>query len=153
MLQKENTFLLPTPKYKCNQRFHKSGFFYLWQRWLECFLRKFSLASFMPLEESLSSYKRKARVRWPGKCAYHFKGHVRSSYRFGGGVEDSIDVLLGTSIRVIRNLHSNQRNRKILLANHGGLNANTRIPFWNWSCILPPVLSLRLSNRMMMNQR
>lgn len=77
---------------------------------LELFSEKYSLEelALMPLEDLASYLQEKGKNRFsdPKEVAKSIQRAVRSSYRLNKVVEDSIDVLLGTSIEVIRTLQN-----------------------------------------------
>ncbi|WP_277674489.1 IS110 family transposase [Piscibacillus halophilus] len=72
------------------------------------FFEKFSLEELahMPLEDLAAFLQEKGKNRFgdPENVAKSIKKAVRSSYRLDKVVEDSIDVILGTTIEVIRTL-------------------------------------------------
>ncbi|MEK4504049.1 IS110 family transposase [Bacillus sp. FSL R12-0069] len=106
MLTKEKQHFLQHLSYKCNTFSQEVDSSIFGNAMMELFLEKFSLEELadMPLEELAEFLQTKGKNRFgdPKCVASTIKRAVRSSYRLDKVVEDSIDVLLGTSIAVIR---------------------------------------------------
>ncbi|HDR6315664.1 TPA: IS110-like element ISBth166 family transposase [Bacillus thuringiensis] len=106
MLTKEKQHFLQHLSYKCNTFSQEVDSSIFGNAMMELFLEKFSLEELadMPLEELAEFLQTKGKNRFgdPKCVASTIQRAVRSSYRLDKVVEDSIDVLLGTSIAVIR---------------------------------------------------
>lgn len=106
MLTKEKQHFLQHLSYKCNTFSQEVDSSIFGNAMMELSLEKFSLEELanMPLEELAEFLQAKGKNRFgdPKCVASPIQKAVRSSYRLDKVVEDSIDVLLGTSIAVIR---------------------------------------------------
>lgn len=106
MLTKEKQHFLQHLSFKCNTFSQEVDSSVFGTAMMERFLEKFSLEELadMPLEELAEFLQKKSKNRFgdPTCVASTIQKAVRTSYRLDRVVEDSIDVLLGTSIEVIR---------------------------------------------------
>ncbi|QPW46671.1 IS110 family transposase [Bacillus thuringiensis] len=106
MLTKEKQHFLQHLSFKCNTFSQEVDSSVFGTAMMELFLEKFSLEELadMPLEELAEFLQKKSKNRFgdPTCVASTIQKAVRTSYRLDRVVEDSIDVLLGTSIEVIR---------------------------------------------------
>ncbi|QDZ77281.1 IS110 family transposase [Bacillus cereus] len=106
MLTKEKQHFLQHLSFKCNKFSQEVDTSVFGSAMTELFLEKFSLEELanMPLEELVEFLQEKSRNRFgdPKCIASSIQKAVKASYRLDKVVEDSIDVILGTSIAVIR---------------------------------------------------
>ncbi len=106
MLTKEKQHFLQHLSYKCNTFSQEVDFSIFGNAMMELFLKKFSLEELadMPLNELAEFLQAKGKNCFGDpKCVVStIQKAVRSAYRLDKVVEDSIDVLLRTSIAVIR---------------------------------------------------
>ncbi|QPW46719.1 IS110 family transposase [Bacillus thuringiensis] len=106
MLTKEKQHFLQHLSFKCNTFSQEVDSSVFGTAMMELFLEKFSLEELadMPLEELAEFLQKKSKNRFgdPTCVASTIQKAVRTSYRLDRVVEDSINVLLGTSIEVIR---------------------------------------------------
>lgn len=106
MLTKEKQHFLQHLSYKCNTFSQEVDSSIFGNAMMELFLEKLSLEELadMPLNELAEFLQAKGKNRFgdPKCVASTIQKAVRSSYRLDKVVEDAIDVLLGTSIAVIR---------------------------------------------------
>ncbi|MED2956092.1 IS110 family transposase [Bacillus thuringiensis] len=106
MLTKEKQHFLQHLSFKCNTFSQEVDTSVFGSAMTELFLEKFSLEELanMPLEELAEFLQEKSRNRFgdPKCVAASIQKAVKASYRLDKVVEDSIDVILGTSIAVIR---------------------------------------------------
>ncbi|UIJ67467.1 IS110 family transposase [Bacillus cereus] len=106
MLTKEKQHFLQHLSYKCNTFSQEVDSSIFGNAMMELFLEKFSLEELadMPLEELAEFLQEKSKNRFgdPKCVASTIQKAVRTSYRLDKVVEDSIDILLGTSIEIIR---------------------------------------------------
>lgn len=106
MLTKEKQHFLQHLSFKCNTFSQEVDSSVFGNAMMELFLEKFSLEELanMPLEELAEFLQEKGRNRFgdPRFIASSIQRAVKASYRLDKVVEDSIDVILGTSITVIR---------------------------------------------------
>ncbi|MED0924206.1 transposase, partial [Bacillus paranthracis] len=106
MLTKEKQHFLQHLSFKCNTFSQEVDTSVFGSAMTELFLEKFSLEELadMPLDELAEFLQEKSRNRFgdPKCVAASIQKAVKASYRLDKVVEDSIDVILGTSIAVIR---------------------------------------------------
>jgi transposase len=106
MMTKEKQHFLQHVSFKCNTFTQEVDSSVFGNAMMELFLEKFSLEELahMPLEELASFLQENGKNRFgdPECIAASIQKAVRSSYRLDKVVEDSMDVILGTSIEVIR---------------------------------------------------
>ncbi|PEZ46349.1 IS110 family transposase [Bacillus thuringiensis] len=106
MLTKEKQHFLQHLSFKCNTFSQEVDSSVFGTSMMELFLEKFSLEELadMPLEELAEFLQKKSKNRFgdPTCVASTIQKAARTSYRLDRIVEDFIDVLLGTSIEVIR---------------------------------------------------
>jgi transposase len=106
MLTKEKQHFLQHLSFKCNTFSQEVDSSVFGNAMMELFLEKFSLEELanMPLEELAEFLQEKGKNRFgdPRCIASSIQRAVKASYRLDKVVEDSIDVILGTSITVIR---------------------------------------------------
>ncbi|PFL68523.1 IS110 family transposase [Priestia megaterium] len=106
MLTKKKQHFLQHLSFKCNTFSQEVDSSVFGNAMMELFLEKFSLEELanMPLEELAEFLQEKGRNRFgdPRFIASSIQRAVKASYRLDKVVEDSIDVILGTSITVIR---------------------------------------------------
>jgi transposase len=106
MLTKEKQHFLQHLSYKCNTLSQEVDSSVFGNAMMELFLEKFSIEELahMPLEELAAFLQEKGKNRFgdPECVASSIQKAMRSSYRLDKVVEDSMDVILGTSIEVIR---------------------------------------------------
>ena len=106
MLTKEKQHFLQHLSFKCNTFSQEVDSSVFGNAMMELFLEKFSLEELanMPLEELAEFLQEKGKNRFgdPKCIASSIQRAVKASYRLDKVVEDSIDVILGTSITVIR---------------------------------------------------
>lgn len=107
-ITKEKQRFLQHLSYKCNTFTEEVESSVFGHAMLELFSEKYSLDELaqMPLEDLAAFLQEKGKNRFndPECVAKSIQKAVRSSYRLDKVVEDSIDLLLGTSIEVIRTL-------------------------------------------------
>lgn len=107
-ITKEKQHFLQHLSFKCNTFSQEVDSSVFGNAMLELFYEKFSLEELaaMPLEELAAFLQDHGKNRFPNpeEVAKSIQKAVRSSYRLGKVVEDSIDILLGTTIEVIRTL-------------------------------------------------
>lgn len=106
MVTKEKQHFLQHLNFKCSAFSKEVDSSIFGNAMMELFLEKYSqdeLAE-LPLEDLAAFLQEKGRNRFPDpeKVAASIQRAVRSSYRLDKVVEDSLDVLLATSIEVIR---------------------------------------------------
>lgn len=105
---KEKQHFLQHLSFKCNTFSQEVDSSVFGNAMMEMFSEKFSLDELaqMPLEDLAHFLQAKGKNRFndPECVAKSIQKAVRSSYRLNKVVEDSIDILLGTSIEVIRTL-------------------------------------------------
>ncbi|QDI89828.1 IS110 family transposase [Salicibibacter cibarius] len=105
-MTKEKQHFLQHLEYKCNTFSKEVDSSVFGHAMMELFLEKYSLDELaqLPLEDLARFLQEKGRNRFPDPeaVAASIQKAVRSSYRLDKVVEDSIDVLLGTSIELIR---------------------------------------------------
>lgn len=106
MMTKEKQHFLQHVSFKCNTFSQEVDSSVFGNAMMELFLEKFSLEELthMPLEELAAFLQENGKNRFgdPECVAASIQKAVRSSYRLDKVVEDSMDVILGTSIEVIR---------------------------------------------------
>lgn len=106
MMTKEKQHFLQHVSFKCNTFSQEVDSSVFGTAMMELFLEKFSLEELahMPLEELATFLQENGKNRFgnPESVATSIQKAVRSSYRLDKVVEDSMDVILGTSIEVIR---------------------------------------------------
>jgi transposase len=106
MMTKEKQHFLQHLSYKCNTFSQEVDSSVFGSAMMELFLEKYSLEELahLPLEELAAFLQEKGKNRFgdPKCVATSIQKAVRSSYRLDKVVEDSMDVILGTSIEVIR---------------------------------------------------
>lgn len=107
-ITKEKQRFLQHLSYKCNTFTEEVESSVFGHAMMELFSEKYSLDELaqMPLEDLAAFLQEKGKNRFnDAECvAKSIQKAVRSSYRLDKVVEDSIDLLLGTSIEVIRTL-------------------------------------------------
>lgn len=107
-MTKEKQHFLQHLSFKCNTFSQEVDSSVFGHAMMELFLEKFSLEELaqLPLEELAEFLQVHGKNRFPNPeaVATSIQRAVRSSYRLDKVVEDSLDVLLGTSIEVIRSL-------------------------------------------------
>ncbi|SES38978.1 IS110 family transposase [Salisediminibacterium halotolerans] len=107
-ITKEKQHFLQHLSYKCSTFTQEVESSVFGNAMMELFLEKFSLEEIaqLPLEELAQFLQENGKSRFPNpkEVAASIQRAVRSSYRLDQVVEDSIDVLLGTSIEVLRSL-------------------------------------------------
>lgn len=107
-ITKEKQRFLQHLSYKCNTFTEEVESDVFGHAMMELFSEKYSLDELaqIPLENLAAFLQEKGKNRFndPECVAKSIKKAVRSSYRLDKVVEDSIDLLLGTSIEVIRTL-------------------------------------------------
>lgn len=107
-ITKEKQRFLQHLSYKCNTFTEEVESSVFGHAMMELFSEKYSLDELaqMPLEDLAAFLQEKGKNRFndPECVAKSIQKAVRSSYRLDKVVEDSIDLLLGTSIEVIRTL-------------------------------------------------
>ncbi|MDA3128669.1 IS110 family transposase [Aliibacillus thermotolerans] len=107
-MTKEKQHFLQHLSFKCNTFSQEVDSSVFGHAMMELFLEKFSLEELaqLPLEELAEFLQVHGKNRFPNPeaVAASIQRAVRSSYRLDKVVEDSLDVLLGTSIEVIRSL-------------------------------------------------
>jgi len=105
-LTKEKQHFLQHLSFKCNTFTQEVDASVFGNAMMELFLEKFSLdeVAEMPLEELAAFLQEKGKNRFndPACIAASIQKATRSSYRLDQVVEDSMDVILGTSIELIR---------------------------------------------------
>lgn len=105
---KEKQHFLQHLSFKCNTFREEVDSSVFGNAMMELFFEKFSLEelSQMPLEDLAAFLQEKGKNRFgdPEFIAKSIQRAVRSSYRLDKVVEDSIDLILGTTIEVIRTL-------------------------------------------------
>lgn len=105
---KEKQHFLQHLSFKCNTFREEVDSSVFGNAMMELFLEKFSLEELaqMPLEDLAAFLQEKGKNRFgdPECVAKSIQKAVRSSYRLDKVVEDSIDLILGTTIEVIRTL-------------------------------------------------
>lgn len=106
MMTKEKQHFLQHVSFKCNTFSQEVDSSVFGNAMMELFLEKFSLEELAqsPLEELAAFLQAHGKNRFgdPECVAGSIQKAVRSSYRLDKVVEDSVDVILGTSIEVIR---------------------------------------------------
>lgn len=106
MMTKEKQHFLQHVSFKCNTFSQEVDSSVFGNAMMELFLEKFSLEELahMSLEELAAFLQENGKNRFgdPECVAASIQKAVRSSYRLDKVVEDSMDVILGTSIEVIR---------------------------------------------------
>jgi transposase len=106
MMTKEKQHFLQHLSFKCNTFSQEVDSSVFGNAMMELFLEKFSLDEMaqLPLVELADFLQEHGKNRFPDPegVAASIQRAVRSSYRLDKVVEDSLDVLLGTSIEVIR---------------------------------------------------
>lgn len=107
-LTREKQHFLQHLSFKCNKFTEEVESSIFGHALTELFLEKFSLEELahLPLESLAAFLQEKGKNRFPDPeaVATQIKKAVRSSYRLDKVVEDSMDVLLGSSIEIIRSL-------------------------------------------------
>ncbi|SFQ40701.1 IS110 family transposase [Salibacterium halotolerans] len=107
-MTKEKQHFLQHLSFKCNTFSQDVESSVFGQAMMDLFLEKFSLEELaqLPLEDLASYLQARGKNRFPDPkaVASSIQKAVRSSYRLDKVVEGSIDVLLATSITVIRSL-------------------------------------------------
>lgn len=105
-LTKEKQHFLQHLSFKCNTFTQEVDASVFGNAMMELFLEKLSLEEVaeMPLEELAAFLQEKGKNRFndPACIAASIQKATRSSYRLDQVVEDSMDVILGTSIELIR---------------------------------------------------
>jgi len=105
---KEKQHFLQHLSFKCNTFKEEVDSSVFGNAMMELFFEKFSLDELaqMPVEDLAAFLQEKGRNRFgnPECVAKSIQKAVRSSYRLDKVVEDSIDIILGTTIEVIRTL-------------------------------------------------
>lgn len=106
MMTKEKQHFLQHLNFKCSNFSHEVDSSAFGNAMMDLFLERYSLEELaqMPLDE-LAAYLQehgKNRFSAPDKVATSIQRAVRSSYRLDKVVEDSMDLVLGTSIELIR---------------------------------------------------
>ena len=105
-ITKEKQHFLQHLNFKCSAFAQEVDSSIFGNAMMELFLEKYSLDELaeLPLEDLAAFLQEKGRNRFsdPKKVAASIQRAVRSSYRLDKVVEDSLDVLLATSIEVIR---------------------------------------------------
>ncbi|KIY21051.1 IS110 family transposase [Mesobacillus subterraneus] len=105
---KEKQHFLQHLSFKCNTFKEEVDSSVFGNAMMELFFEKFSLEELahMPLEDLAAFLQEKGKNRFgdPESIAKSIQKAVRSSYRLDKVVEDSIDIILGTTIEVIRTL-------------------------------------------------
>ena len=106
MMTKEKQHFLQHVSFKCNTFSKKVDSSVFGNAMMELFLEKLSLEELaqMPLEELVSFLQENGKNRFddPECVAVSIQKAVQSSYRLDKVVEDSMDVILGTTIEMIR---------------------------------------------------
>src|SRR5690554_3521022 len=107
-ITREKQRFLQYLSYKCNTFTEEVESSVFGNAMMELFFEKFSLDELaqMPVEDLAAFLQEKGRNRFgnPECVAKSIQKAVRSSYRLDKVVEDSIDIILGTTIEVIRTL-------------------------------------------------
>ncbi|MRN12591.1 IS110 family transposase, partial [Akkermansia muciniphila] len=107
-LTKEKQHFLQHLSFKCNTFKEEVESSVFGNAMMELFYEKFSLEELaqMPVEDLAAYLQEKGKNRFgdPECIAKSIQKAVRSSYRLDKVVEDSIDIILGTTIEVIRTL-------------------------------------------------
>ncbi|WP_059105271.1 IS110 family transposase [Shouchella shacheensis] len=105
-MTKEKQHFLQHLSFKCNTFSQEVDSSVFGHAMMELFLEKYSLEELaqLPLEELSAFLQEKGKNRFPDPeaVATSIQRAVRSSYRLDKVVENSLDVLLGTSIELIR---------------------------------------------------
>lgn len=105
-MTKEKQHFLQELSFKCNTLTQEVDSSVFGNAMMELFAEKFSLEELaqMPLEDLAAFLQEKGKNRFsdPESVAKSIQKAVRSSYRLDKVVEDSMDIVLGTSIEVIR---------------------------------------------------
>jgi transposase len=106
---KEKQHFLQHLSFKCNTFKEEVDSSVFGNAMMELFFEKFSLEELaqMSIEDLAAFLQEKGKNRFgdPECVAKSIQKAVRSSYRLDKVVEDSIDIILGTTIEVIRTLH------------------------------------------------
>lgn len=106
MMTKEKQHFLQHLNFKCSNFSHEVDSSAFGNAMMDLFLERYSLEELaqMPLDELAAFLQEHGKNRFsdPDKVATSIQRAVRSSYRLDKVVEDSMDLLLGTSIELIR---------------------------------------------------
>lgn len=107
-LTKEKQHFLQHLSFKCNTFTEEVNSSVFGHAMTELFLEKYSVEELaqLPLEQLAQFLQEKGKNRFPDpeQVAASIQKAIRSSYRLDKVVEDSVDVLLGSSIEIIRSI-------------------------------------------------